>query len=82
MKSIPRSILARALMTSVASLPFMTLGAAGVRAEIVTVQGDDGSPGADGVNPDDHGLPGGDGESVAANAGSAQLMVPRIGGHL
>jgi hypothetical protein len=42
MNSIYRSILARSLMTGVASLAFMTMGAAGVRAEIVTVQGDDG----------------------------------------
>ena len=72
MKSIHRSILTRALMTSVASLAFMMMGAAGVRAEIVTVQGDDGAAGADGVNPGDNGMPGGDGESVSASAGSAQ----------
>jgi hypothetical protein len=72
MKSIHRSILTRALMTGVASLAFVMVGAGGVRAEIVTVQGDDGAAGADGVNPGDPGLPGGDGESVSANAGSAQ----------
>ena len=72
MKSIHRSILTRALMTGVASLAFMMVSAGGVRAEIVTVQGDDGAAGADGVNPGDNGMPGGDGESVSANAGSAQ----------
>jgi hypothetical protein len=72
MKSIHRSIFARALMTGVASLAVMMASAAGARAEIVTVQGDDGSPGADGVNPGDSGMPGDDGESVSANAGSAQ----------
>jgi hypothetical protein len=69
MKSIHRSILTRALMTGVASLAFMMASAAGARAEIVTVRGDDGAAGADGGNP---GMPGGDGESVSANAGSAQ----------
>jgi len=59
-------------MASAASLAFMMIGAPGVRAEIVTVQGADGAAGADGANPGDSGLPGGDGESVAANAGSAQ----------
>jgi hypothetical protein len=68
MKSIHRSILTRALMTGVASLAVMMASAAGARAEIVTVQGDDGAAGADG----DNGMPGGDGESVSANAGSAQ----------
>src|SRR6202453_3346676 len=72
MQAIHRSILAQALMASAASLVLMTLGAAGVRAEIVTVQRDDGAAGADGVNPGDNGMPGGDGESVSANAGSAQ----------
>ena len=38
-------------MTGVASLAFVMMGAAAVRAEIVTVQGDDGAAGADGVNP-------------------------------
>ncbi len=41
------------------------VSAGGVRAEIVTVQGDNGAAGEDGVNPGDPGLPGGDGESVA-----------------
>jgi hypothetical protein len=50
MKSIHCSILTRALMTGVASLAFMMIGAGGVRAEIVTVQGDDGPAGEDGVN--------------------------------
>src|ERR1700722_404712 len=71
MKSIHRSVLTRALMAGVASLAFVMVSGGGVRAEIVTVQGDDGVAGADGVNPGDSGLPGGDGESVAANAGSA-----------
>src|SRR5580704_15389253 len=71
-KTMDRSILARSLMTGVASLAFMVMGAAQVRADIVTVQGDDGLPGADGVNLGDNGMPGGDGESVSANAGSAQ----------
>ena len=71
-KTMDRSILARSLMTGAASLAFMMMGPAGVRADIVTVQGDDGAAGADGVNPGDSGLPGGDGESVSANAGSAQ----------
>ena len=48
MKSIHRSILARSLMAGVASLAVMTMGPAGVRAEIVTVQGDNGANGADG----------------------------------
>ena len=71
-KSMDRSILARSLMTGVASLAIMMMSAAGVRADIVIVQGDDGAAGADGVNPGDPGLPGGDGELVSANAGSAQ----------
>ena len=70
MKSISRSIFARSLMTGAASLAFVMASAAGVRAEIVTVQGDDGAAGADGVNPGDPGMPGGDGESVTGNAGS------------
>jgi hypothetical protein len=72
MKSIHRSVLTRALMTGVASLAFLMVGAGGVRAEIVTVQGDDGPAGEDGVNPGDNGMPGDDGESVSANAGSTQ----------
>jgi hypothetical protein len=68
MKSIHRSILTRLLMTGVASLAFVMASAGGVRAEIVTVQGDDGAAGADGVFSDDPGLPGGEGESVTANA--------------
>jgi hypothetical protein len=72
MKSFDRSSLARALMTGVASLAFVMMGVAGVRAEIVTVQGDDGPAGANGVNPGDNGMPGDDGESVSASAGSAQ----------
>jgi hypothetical protein len=72
MKSIHRSNLARALMTGAASLAVMMASAADARAEIVAVQGDDGAAGADGVNFGDPGLPGGDGESVTANAGSTQ----------
>src|ERR1700733_3377248 len=71
MKSIHRSILTRALMTGVASLAFVMVSAGGVRAEIVTVQGDDGAVGANGANPGDNGLRGGEGESVSADAGSA-----------
>jgi hypothetical protein len=56
MKSISRSILARSLMTGAASLALMTMDSAVVRAETVIVQGDDG-------------VPSGEGESVAANAG-------------
>ena len=63
MKSIYRSILARSVITGAASLAFMMMGAAGVRAEIVIVEGADGAAGADGVNPGDPGLSGGDGES-------------------
>jgi hypothetical protein len=70
MNSIYRSILARSLMTGVASLAFMMMGATGVRAEIVTVQGDNGANGMDGVPPDGAGQPGGDGETVNASAGS------------
>jgi hypothetical protein len=76
MKSFDHSILARSLMTGAASLAFMMMGPAGVRADIVIVQGDDGAAGADGVNPGDPGMPGGDGESVAANAGSVQPITP------
>jgi hypothetical protein len=72
MKSIHCSILMRALMTGVASLAFVMVSAGGLRAEIVTVQGDDGAAGADGVFSGDNGMPGGDGESVSGNAGSAQ----------
>jgi hypothetical protein len=74
MQSIHRSILLRLLMAGAASLAFMMVGSGGVRAELVTVQGDDGAADADGVNPVDPGLPGGNGESVAANAGSTQPM--------
>ena len=42
-KTINRSILARSLMTGAASLAFMMMGPAGVRADIVIVQGDDGA---------------------------------------
>jgi hypothetical protein len=70
MKSIHRSNLKRALMAGAASLAFALMGAAGVRADIVSVQGDDGASGEDGVNPGDPGLPGDDGEPVIAAAGS------------
>ena len=46
MKSIHRSILTRLLMTGVASLDFAMVSAGVVRAELVTVQGDDGAAGA------------------------------------
>jgi hypothetical protein len=72
MKSNHRSILTRALMTGVASLVFVMASAGGARAEIVTVQGEDGPAGEDGVNPGDNGMPGDNGESVSASAGSAQ----------
>ena len=75
MKPIHHSILAWSLMTGAASLAFMMMGAAGVRADIVIVQGDNGSAG-------DPGLPGGDGESVAADAGSVHpVTVPPEQGH-
>jgi hypothetical protein len=72
MKSIHRSKLTRALMAGAASLACVMIGAAAVRAETVAVLGSDGLAGADGVNPNDPGLPGGDGESATANAGSTQ----------
>ena len=49
MKPIHCSILTRALMMGIASLAVMMATAAGARADIVTVQGDDGAAGADGV---------------------------------
>jgi hypothetical protein len=55
MKSIHRTILARALMSTGLSLALMTAGAAGVRAEDVTVVGANGANGASGVNPGDPG---------------------------
>ena len=72
MKSYSRSILARSLMAGAASLAFVAMAPGVGRAETVTVQGDAGAAGADGVNPGDYGMPGGDGESVAANAGGTQ----------
>ena len=57
MNSIYRSILARSVMTGAASLAFMMMGPAWVRAETVIVQGGDGAAGADGVNLGDPGLP-------------------------
>ena len=61
MRSIHRS---RSLMTGAPLLAVMTASAGGVRADTVIVQGSDGVAGADGVNPGDLGLPGGDGELV------------------
>src|SRR5580704_15337275 len=72
MSPIHHPILKCALMTSAVSLAFTLMAAEAGRAETVIVQGDDGAAGANGVNPGDNGLPGGDGESVTANAGSAQ----------
>ena len=71
MNLIHRSILARSLMTGVASLAFVVMAPAMIRAEIVTVQGTDGAAGPDGVNPGDDGMPGDDGEPAHADAGSA-----------
>ena len=74
MKSIRRSMLARALMTGVASLAFVTVRPGGVRAEIVTVQGEDGANAIDG-DPD---ILATSGESVTATAGSTQpVTAPR-----
>ena len=53
-------------MTGVASLAVMMVTAGGVRAETVIVQGADGAAGVMGGDP----ISGGDGESVAAVAGS------------
>ncbi len=66
MKSIHRSILTRALMTGAASLAFMMAGAAEGRAELVSVQGADGSNFIDDANPATNG------KSVTATAGSMQ----------
>ena len=74
MKSYSRSILARSLMAGAASLAFVATAPGVGRAETVTVQGDAGAAGADGVNPGDYGMPGGDGESVSANAGSGTAV--------
>jgi hypothetical protein len=79
MNSFSRSILAPSLMTGAASLAFVMLGATGVRAEIVTVQGDDGMSGPDGVNPGDDGMPGVDGEpSPPPQAACSQSPRPSI----
>jgi hypothetical protein len=48
-KTMDRSILARSLMTGVASLAFMMMDAAGVRAESVSVLGANGANAVDGV---------------------------------
>jgi hypothetical protein len=70
MRSIHRSILARALMAGVASLAFVMMGAIGVRAE--TVGGADGAPGAFCQGDDwDCDINGGDGESVSAGGNPA-----------
>jgi hypothetical protein len=65
-------------MTSVASLALAVMAPAMARAEIVTVQGDNGEAGANGVDPGDPGMPGVDGESVAANAGSVHPITAPI----
>lgn len=58
------------LQTTALSLALVTAGAAGVRAETVVVQGDDGANAPDGFNLGGSTPPGGDGGSVTANAGS------------
>jgi hypothetical protein len=68
-RAIDRSFSTRLLQTSALCLALITASAAGVHAETVTVQGVDGANAADGVDPDGPVLPGGEGESVAANAG-------------
>jgi len=56
LKSCPqRSFLMRLLQTTGLSLALMMASAAGIRAEIVTVQGSGGADGADAVNPGDDG---------------------------
>ncbi|HWY84759.1 MAG TPA: hypothetical protein VNY10_22960 [Roseiarcus sp.] len=57
MKSIHRSVLTPALMTGMASLVFMTFGAAGVRAESVIVEGEDGANDATAVDSGENGGP-------------------------
>jgi len=71
------AFLIRLLQTTGLSLALMAASAAWVRAEIVTVQGSDGAAGANGVEPpgDPNGQPGGDGESVTANAGGRPMTV-------
>jgi hypothetical protein len=81
MKAIHRSILTRALMTGAASLAVMMATAAGARADIVTVQGEDGPAGAGAINSGEDGGAGGDGESVAANGKPASDHVPLKSGH-
>ena len=68
MKSIHRSIFARALMTGAASLAVMMASAAEGRAESVFVQGANGANAVD-SDPDVQAT---SGESVAATAGSMQ----------
>jgi PEP-CTERM motif len=68
MNSVHHSILTRTLMASVASLAFMMIGAPGVRAETVFVQGANGANAVDG-DPD---VPATGGESATATAGSMQ----------
>jgi hypothetical protein len=59
-------------MTGVASLALVMVSAGGLRAEIVTVQGDGGAAGSDASNSGNDAQSGGEGESVSANAGSTQ----------
>jgi hypothetical protein len=68
MNFIHRSIPARLLMTTAASLALLMTGAGEGRAESVFVQGADGANAVDG-DPD---VPATSGESVAATAGSTQ----------
>jgi len=79
MNSISRSILARSLMTGAASLGFVMMSAAGVRAETVIVQGDEGAAGADGVNSGDPGMSGDDGSRwLPRRAACSRLLRPSI----
>jgi hypothetical protein len=68
MKPIHRSILARALMVGVASLAFMMLGTAVVRAQVI---GANGAPGATCNQGEDCDINGGNGESVSAGGNPA-----------
>ena len=69
---LDRSSLKRLLVSTALPLALMTAGAVGVHAEIVTVVGDNGAGGVDGVSPpgDPNGQPGGDGEAANADAGN------------
>ena len=78
---LQRSFLMRLLQNTALSLALMTASVAAVRAEDVTVQGSPGAYGASAVNPGDLGQPGGDGESVTANAsGVSPNQATAIGG--